>query len=146
MRGGGLRPGRYRNPPYLSQSIINTFFGFLNFATVVFNAITFPCESLGFGVTAISDPSQVNLSYKYTISGVAEELGYSYWGKVLDLIKILKDQTGFDMKASDNQYHITMRTGKAEKSVTHKYSEAAVDLLRKVLNGDSYGLIGDGKK
>lgn len=99
-----------------------------------------------FGVTAISDPSQVNLSYKYTISGVAEELGYSYWGKVLDLIKILKDQTGFDMKASDNQYHITMRTGKAEKSVTHKYSEAAVDLLRKVLNGDSYGLIGDGKK
>jgi hypothetical protein len=42
------------------------------------------------------------------------------------------------MKSSDNKYHITMRVGKAEKSVTHKYSEPAVDLLRAVLNGEKY--------
>jgi hypothetical protein len=96
-----------------------------------------------FGVTSISDPSQVNLDYKYTLSGVAEELGYKYWSKAHDLIQVLKDQTGFDMKASDNRYHITMRVGKAVKSVTNKYSEAAVDILRAVLNGDKYELITD---
>lgn len=94
-----------------------------------------------FGVTSLSDPSQVNLNYKYTLSGVAEELGYTYWSKAHDLIKTLTDQTGFDMKASDNKYHITMRTGRAEKSVTHKYSEAAVDLLGKVLRGEPYDLV-----
>lgn len=94
-----------------------------------------------FGVTSLSDPSQVNLNYKYTLSGVAEELGYTYWSKAHDLIKTLTDQTGFDMKASDNKYHITMRTGRAEKSVTHKYSEASVDLLGKVLRGEPYDLV-----
>lgn len=93
-----------------------------------------------FGVTSIADPSQVNLNYRYTLTQVANELGYSYWSKAHDLIQVLKDQTGFDMKASDNKYHITMRVGKAEKSVTNKYSEAAVDLLRSVLNGEKYEL------
>lgn len=94
-----------------------------------------------FGVTSLSDPSQVNMNYRYTLSGVAEELGYTYWSKAHDLIQVLKDQTGFDMKASDNKYHITMRVGKAVKSVTNKYSEAAVDILRAVLNGHKYELV-----
>ena len=50
----------------------------------------------------------------------------------------MKDKTDFDIKASDNRYHITIRVGKATKSVTNKYSEAAVDLLRKVLNGEAF--------
>jgi hypothetical protein len=93
-----------------------------------------------FGVTAITDPSQVNLNYRYTLTQVAEELGFTYWSKAQDLIQILKDQAGFDMKASDNKYHITIPIGKAEKSVTNKYSEAAVDLLRAVLKGEAYEL------
>lgn len=103
-----------------------------------------------FGVTSLADPSQVNLNYRYTLTQVAEELGYTYWSKAHDLIQMLRDTTGFDMKASDNKYHITMRVGKAEKSVTNKYSEAAVDLLRAVLKGEPYVLdsqpINDGKK
>lgn len=103
-----------------------------------------------FGVTSIADPSQVNLNYRYTLSQVAEELGFTYWSKAHDLIQVLKDQSGFDMKSSDNKYHITMRVGKAEKSVTNKYSEPAVDLLRAVLNGEKYeldtGPIKEGKK
>ncbi|HZW25340.1 MAG TPA: SIR2 family protein [Gallionella sp.] len=93
-----------------------------------------------FGVTSIDDPSQVNLNYRYTLSQVAEKLGFTYWSKAQDLIQILKNDTGFDIKGSDNKYHITMRVGKAEKSVTNKYSEAAVDLLRAVLNGENYTL------
>jgi hypothetical protein len=53
----------------------------------------------------------------------------------------IQGQTGFDMKASDNEYHITMRVGKAVKSVTNKYSEAAVDILRAVLNDREYELV-----
>jgi SIR2-like domain len=93
-----------------------------------------------FGVTSLSDPSQVNLNYRYTLSQVAEELGFTYWSKAHDLIQVLKDQTGFDMKSSDNKYHITMRVGRAAKSVTNKYSEAALDVLRAVLNGVDYQL------
>ena len=93
-----------------------------------------------FGVTSIDDPSQVNLNYRYTLSQVAEELGFTYWSKAHELIQSLKEQTGFDIKASDNRYHITMRVGKAAKSVTNKYSEAAVDLLRAVLKGEKYVL------
>ena len=93
-----------------------------------------------FGVTTISDPSQVNLNYKYTLTQVANELGYDYWNPANELITIIKDQTGFDLKASDNVYHIKMRTGKAEGSVTNKYSEACVDLLRAVKEGKKYTL------
>lgn len=91
-----------------------------------------------FGVTSITDPSQVNLNYRYNLTQVAEELGFTYWSKAHDLIQIVKDKTDFDIKASDNRYHITIRVGKATKSVTSKYSEAAVDLLRKVPNGEAF--------
>jgi hypothetical protein len=93
-----------------------------------------------FGVTSLSDPSQVNLDYKYVLTGVAEKLGYKTWHKAEELIGILKDESGFDMKASDNKYHIKMKTGHAAKSQTHKYTDAAVDLLNKVLQGQDYKL------
>ncbi|MEA9773459.1 SIR2 family protein [Xanthomonas campestris pv. raphani] len=91
-----------------------------------------------FGLTTISDPSQVNLNYLYTLTGVAEQLGYSYWSKANDLIKELKKQTGFDMKGADNVYHICMRTGNAAASKTNKYSQKAVDLLKKLRDGEKY--------
>jgi hypothetical protein len=93
-----------------------------------------------FGVTTLSDPSQVNLNYKYTLTQVANELGYDYWSPANDLISRVKADTGFDLKASDNVYHIKMRTGKAEGSVTNKYSEACVDLLRLVRDNKKYTL------
>jgi hypothetical protein len=93
-----------------------------------------------FGVTTLSDPSQVNLSYKYTLTQVANELGYDYWSPANDLITRIKADTGFDLKGSDNVYHIKMRTGKAEGSVTNKYSEACVDLLRLVRENRKYTL------
>jgi hypothetical protein len=91
-----------------------------------------------FGLTTISDPSQVNLNYLYTLTGVAEQLGYGYWSKAHDLIRDLYYQTGFDMKSTDNVYHISMRTGNAAASKTNKYSQKAVDLLRKFRDGEEY--------
>lgn len=91
-----------------------------------------------FGVTAISDPSQVNLDYKYALTGVAQQLGFKTWHKADDLIALLRNQTGYDMKTTDNKYHIAIKLGHASDQKGHRYTDAAVDLLRKVLNGEAY--------
>lgn len=91
-----------------------------------------------FGVTALSDPSKVNLEYKYVLTGVAKELGFGTWHKARDLIKVLREDSGFDMMASDNKYNIKVMIGQKESSVIHKYTDIAVDLLRKVLHGNPY--------
>ncbi|QWC88277.1 SIR2 family protein [Cupriavidus metallidurans] len=93
-----------------------------------------------FGVTSLADPSKVNLDYKYVLTGVAQELGYKTWHKADVLIDTLREQTGFDMKASDNKYHIKMKMGHKSENWTHKYTDAAVDLLRKVDTGEPYDL------
>jgi hypothetical protein len=91
-----------------------------------------------FGVTTISDPSQVNLNYRYVLTGVAEQLGYTFWSPAQKLIDKLREESGFDMKGTDNKYHIAVPSGKT--AYIHRYSEAAVDLLRKVENGEQYEL------
>jgi len=93
-----------------------------------------------FGVTTLDDPSKVNLNYKYALTGVAEKLGFKTWHKADELISLLKDQSGFNMKASDNKYHLNIKMGHASGSSAHRYTDAAVDLLRRVLNGEPYEL------
>ena len=46
------------------------------------------------------------------------------------------EETGVDIKASDNQYCCQIRTG--QKSTTKKWSFQGVDLLRKVKDGLVY--------
>jgi hypothetical protein len=93
------------------------------------------------GITSLDHASKVNATFPYTLTHVAEQLGFGYWSYANQLIDLVKQQTGFDIKGSDNTYHITMRTGK--KSWTNKYSQAIVDLLSKVAKGDDYKLAGD---
>lgn len=93
------------------------------------------------GIAAIGDAAKVNLHFPYTLTMVAEQLGFKGWSRANQLIDLLKEQTGFELKSSDNTYHITMRTGKA--SSTHKYSQACVDLLKAVLEGAQYALAKD---
>ncbi|OXH88280.1 SIR2 family protein [Burkholderia multivorans] len=90
-----------------------------------------------FGVTSLSDPSKVNLNYKYLLSGVASALNLAKgWNDAQKLLNILKETDKFDMKASDNKYHISIPSSKT--GVIHRYSEAAVDLLHKVQIGEPY--------
>lgn len=49
-----------------------------------------------------------------------------------------RDQSEFDMKATDNKYHIAIKLGHKSNGLSHRYTDSAVDLLRKVLNGDEY--------
>jgi hypothetical protein len=93
------------------------------------------------GITAIGDPAKVNLHFPFTLTMVAEQLGYKGWNAANQLIDKVKAETGFDLKSSDNTYHISMRTGKA--SGTNKYSQACVDLLKTVKEGKQYVLAPD---
>ena len=90
-----------------------------------------------FGITTISDPSAVAANYPYTLSAVAKKMGYNYWYPVQVLIDKIKHDKTFDLKASDNKYHIATKYG---KSILHKYSEDALAVLKKVRKGDTYTL------
>lgn len=91
-----------------------------------------------FGVTNLGDPAAVNANHPYTSAMLAKELGFKYWTQTNKLIDRVKAETGFDMKASDNLYHVNIKVGQAEASRARKYSDAAVALLKKVRDGNPY--------
>ncbi|KWH15126.1 SIR2 family protein [Burkholderia multivorans] len=93
-----------------------------------------------FGVTSLADPSKVNLDYKYAATGVGQQLGYDTWHEVRKIINHIKEEKGFDITATDNKYHIALKLGHRSPQLTHRYTDAAVDLFRKVINGEPYEL------
>ena len=46
-------------------------------------------------------------------------------------------------KSYDNKYHVNVRFGVAETSKSHKYSDAFIDLLKKVIAGQPYKVDAD---
>ncbi|GEK46010.1 hypothetical protein HPA02_02930 [Bisbaumannia pacifica] len=91
-----------------------------------------------YGVTNIDDPSTFNAAYPYSLTDVANKLGYRTWHKADQLIKLLVEQTGVNIKSSDNAYHVTIKSG--SKAVFNKYSHRAIELLRLVRDGEEYTL------
>lgn len=65
------------------------------------------------------------------------------WKRVNDLIKQIEDETGVNIKSYDNKYHVNVRFGVAETSKSHKYSDAFIDLLKKVIAGQPYKVDAD---
>ena len=97
-------------------------------------------ESLAklYGITTLNSPSDVNARYPYSLTHVAEKLGYGSWHYAHQLIQRVRSETGINIKESDNNYHIAIKSGKV--GYTHKYSEAAVALLEAVRDGQEYTL------
>ncbi len=91
-----------------------------------------------FGITTLDDPSSVNAIYPFSLTCVGKKLGYSGWHQANQLIDQIKSQTGVNIKATDNRYHIAILAGNTMQA--HKYSQNAVDLLAKVRNGEDYEL------
>lgn len=89
-----------------------------------------------YGVTLIDSPSQVNLQFPYSLTEVGQKLGYAGWHDANALLQVVKEDKGINIKASDNKYHLTIRTG--NKSHTQKYSEETLTLLEKVRDGVAY--------
>jgi hypothetical protein len=88
------------------------------------------------GITSVSDPEQFNAAYPYTLTAVSKKLGFMGWHSAHKLVSELTDKMGVNIKESDNQYHIAVKSG--ESSMVHKYSDAFVSLLQKVRDGEDY--------
>lgn len=84
----------------------------------------------------ISKAENSNMTHPYVLSQVGQKLGYAGWHGAEKLIKRIANETGIDIKKTDNQYHVKIKTG--VKSGARKWSHAAVDILRKVRDGEKY--------
>lgn len=88
-----------------------------------------------FGIATVADYSAATVHYKYSATQIGIALGGAGWHLADRLMKKLKSETGIDIKAPDNIYH---RTELVNKSHFNKYSEEAIDLLKKVRDGLKY--------
>lgn len=88
------------------------------------------------GITGLGGADMFNAVYPYTLTAVAKKLGFKTWHHADQLNDKIIRQKKINIKASDNQYHIKVKSG--DKSDFNKYSEAFVDLLRKVMAGEPY--------
>lgn len=88
------------------------------------------------GITGLNDPDMFNATYPYTLTAVAKKLGHNTWHYADQLHHQIVKEKKINIKLSDNQYHIRVKSG--DKSTFNKYSEAFVDLLRKVQNSEPY--------
>lgn len=91
------------------------------------------------GVGTIVDAEQLMTIYPMRISQIAERLGVTNWYYVDQLIKRVTIETGFNLKDSNNKYHINVGIGQCE----HRYSLDAVDLFKRVLDNEEYSVIID---
>jgi hypothetical protein len=90
-----------------------------------------------YGIAELNNGQALNANYPYTMSEVAKLLGRQSWHAVQNIIDKIEEEKHFDIKSSDNNYHITIMTG---KTGFHKYSPLALELMKKVINGDDYEL------
>lgn len=91
-----------------------------------------------YGITTLDNPSAVNAMYPYSLTQVGKELGYKGWHSANKLIEAMEEESGCNIKDSDNKYHVAIKAGQVVQM--HKYSRAAVDLLIQVRNGKAYEL------
>lgn len=93
------------------------------------------------GIGTITDPEKIMAMFPMRISQLADKLGLSYWYLVDKAIKQIQLDTGFNLKESNNIYHINIGINQAE----HRYSLEAINLIKDVLNQESYTVIVDDK-
>jgi len=90
-----------------------------------------------YGITTLDNPTALNASYPHTIKQIGLLLGFSGWYQVNQFFTQIKEETGIDIKSSDNRYHIKVKIGNSE---FNKYSDAAVELARNKMKGVDYSL------
>ena len=81
-----------------------------------------------------------NKTHPFTLSQVADELHLPGWQHVQPLIKRIEDETGINLRASDNRYHERIKTGKSASSAVRKWSHEAVDLFKALMDGKEYAV------
>lgn len=89
------------------------------------------------GITTVENPNQ---SHPYTLTQVARRLGFNNWQDANKILNRIKEETGVDLRSSDNRYHCKIKTGVKENSAARKWSHEAVDLFKRVASGSEYVL------
>ncbi|MCC2980360.1 SIR2 family protein [Sphingomonas sp. IC4-52] len=79
-----------------------------------------------------------NKLHPYTLGMVAEELGLKNWQQVDKILKRIEEDKGVKFRDTDNRYHCKIKTGKKENSATRKWSQEAIDLIKKASDGLDY--------
>ena len=87
------------------------------------------------GLTVVED---LNKSHPFALSMAAEKMGLSSFNHLVKIIKQISEETGINLRETDNRYHWTIKTGKSSQS--HKWSHEAINLFSKVLAGEEYYL------
>ncbi|EHK7497127.1 SIR2 family protein, partial [Escherichia coli] len=90
-----------------------------------------------YGIAELNNGQALNASFPYIMSDLAKMVDLGSWHYVNQEFEKLRKATGFDIKGSDNNYHVFIKSG---KSGIGKYSTEALDLLRKLINGEEYEL------
>lgn len=90
-----------------------------------------------FGIANINDYSSAGAYHPMSLTEVGKALGYKGWHSADALICRVAQKKGVNIKKSDNRYH---RADKINKTIFHKYSADAIELLKKERDGDEYGL------
>lgn len=80
-------------------------------------------------VLGIGNVESANLQYPYSLTELGKNLGYAGWHKANDLVKLANAELGYDIKSTDNEFHMAFKVGQ-QGTPFHKYSEAAFDLLK----------------
>lgn len=86
-------------------------------------------------VLGIGNVESANIQYPYSLTELGKKLGYNGWHKANDLIKKANVELGYDIKSTDNEYHMAFKVGQ-KGTPFHKYSEPAFDLLERVRDSD----------
>ena len=89
-----------------------------------------------YGITMLADPRQLPLAYPYNLTEVGKQLGYDTWHGANDLIAKVAEEKGFNLKGSDNKYHIAFQ--KNGTVTMRRYSDKTVTLLKRVKDGNDY--------
>lgn len=91
-----------------------------------------------YGIANAADGVAFNVNYPYTLTAIGKALGHKGWHNALKLIEIVKNDTGIDIKASDNVYHCAIMNGDTVQG--RRYSASLKQLLEKVQRGEPYEL------
>lgn len=86
----------------------------------------------------ITQTNNANMTHPFTLTQVAQRVGYNHWNHANKLIHQIRHKTGIDIRSTDNRYHCQIKSG--AKSTIRKWSQEAVDLMKKVKSGEDFSL------
>ena len=81
-----------------------------------------------YGIAAITNPALLNITHPFLPGAAAAQLGAKSWQQLNQIIDRLTVATGFNMRSSDNRFHVHIPP-------IRRYSQEGIDLLVRFRDG-----------